>query len=140
MFELASQPKQRIFAAGGAILACCQLWQHPMLRPLYTIAAKEVLKSCPSVDLQRQGGYSETIRKLRIGRSPQVLANVMSFAAEGQAERSAARPGMSLLEGLGEARGQQALVTEGRSLEDREAILRLCRIGPQRYRQTLKLA
>ncbi|CAK9067113.1 unnamed protein product [Durusdinium trenchii] len=49
----------RIFAAGGAILACCQLWRQPALEPLYRIAASE-------------GGYFESLRKLHIGRSPQV--------------------------------------------------------------------
>eukprot|EP00913_Durusdinium_trenchii_P029547 g27697.t1 len=78
VFDLASQPKQRIFAAGGAILACCQLWRQPALEPLYRIAASE-------------GGYFESLRKLHIGRSPQVLANIMEFAAADTKTRAAAR-------------------------------------------------
>lgn len=31
----------RIFSAGGAILACLQLWKHASLEPLYRIAAME---------------------------------------------------------------------------------------------------
>jgi len=77
VFDLAS-PTQRIFSAGGAILACLQLWKHASLEPLYRIAAME-------------GAYFETIRKLRIGQSPQVLSNIMEFLAEGSIKRGQAR-------------------------------------------------
>ncbi|CAL1156924.1 unnamed protein product [Cladocopium goreaui] len=60
VFDLAS-PTQRVFAAGGAILACLQLWKHPALHPLYRIAAMEV------------------------------LANIMAFVSQGSNERREAR-------------------------------------------------
>ncbi|CAJ1366390.1 unnamed protein product [Effrenium voratum] len=78
IFELPTRPKQRIFAAGGAVLACAQLWQHPNLQPFYRIAARE-------------GGYFESLRRLRIGQSPQVLQNILAFAACTEDERRTAR-------------------------------------------------
>eukprot|EP00439_Symbiodinium_sp_Y106_P072586 s85_g13.t1 len=68
VFDLPQTPGQKLFVAGGAVLACAQLWQHPKLQPLYKIVASEV--ACFLL-----------LKKLRIGQSPQVLQNIMEFLA-----------------------------------------------------------
>lgn len=68
VFDLPQTPGQKLFVAGGAVLACAQLWQHPKLQPLYKIVATEV--ACFLL-----------LKRLRIGQSPQVLQNIMEFLA-----------------------------------------------------------
>ena len=78
VFELPPTPAQKLFVAGGAVLACAQLWQHPKLEPLYKIVAHEV--ACFML-----------LKKLRIGQSPQVLKSIMEFAAADEASIEKAR-------------------------------------------------
>ncbi|CAE7272935.1 unnamed protein product [Symbiodinium natans] len=84
VFNIPREPTQKIFVAGGAILACAQLWKHPKLQPLYKLVASEV--ACFSL-----------LKKLRIGQSPQVLQNILAFAAAGEeAVDNASKPAEQL--------------------------------------------